>query len=252
MNHPKRDILEEIRWMADLGLDFVDLTLEPPAAASWNANPDKIRAELDRLNLDVVGHTAYYLPMSSPMEEVRKAAVVEFKRCLEVFSRVGAKWMNIHPAAYAPMHDRDYIIEQNLKSLLELQDCCNELGVGLMVENLPGDFNNVEQLDPLMSRVPGLGLHLDIGHCNLRTEVNTAPELIRRYPDRIAHVHIHDNKGGYADLHLPLGAGTMDWRGHIQLLKRSGYDGTITLEVFTEDHHYLQYSRDLLRKEWDS
>ncbi len=251
MNHPKRDMLEEIRWMADLGLDFVDLTLEPPAASSWNAEPDKIRAELERLNLEVVGHTAYYLPMASPMEEVRKGAVVEFKRCLEVFSKVGAKWMNIHPAAYAPMHELNYIIEQNLKSLFELQDCCNSLGVGLMVENLPGDFNNVAQLGPLLDRLPGLGLHLDIGHCNLRAETNTATELIDRYADRIQHVHIHDNKGGYADLHLALGAGTMDWRRHIQHLKRSCYDHTITLEVFSEDHHYLEYSRDLLRAEWD-
>jgi sugar phosphate isomerase/epimerase len=112
MNHPKSDILEEIRWMKELGLDFVDLTLEPPRAASWLADPVKIREELDRTGLGVVGHTAYYLPMSSPMQEVREGAVTEFKRCLEVFAKVGAKWMNIHPAAYAPMHERPYIIDQ--------------------------------------------------------------------------------------------------------------------------------------------
>jgi sugar phosphate isomerase/epimerase len=120
-----------------------------------------------------------------------------------------------------------------------------------MVENLPGDFNTVAQLSPLLERVPNLGLHLDIGHCNLRTEANTATQLIDKYADRIRHVHLHDNKGGYADLHLALGAGTMDWRTHIRHLKQSGYDGMITLEVFSEDHHYLQYSRDLLREEWD-
>ena len=251
MNHPQRDILEEIQWMGDLGLDFVDLTLEPPGASSWNADPDKIRAALDRYGLDVVGHTAYYLPMGSPFEEVRAAAVTEFKRCLDIFAKVGATWMNIHPAAYAPMHDRTYVIDQNLKSLRELQDCCAESGVGLMVENLPGDFNTVDQLCELLDRIPSLGLHLDIGHCNLRVSENTAPELIRAYGHRLAHVHIHDNKGGSADLHLSLGAGTMDWRSHVKTLKKSGYDGTITLEVFSEDHHYLMYSRDLLRAEWD-
>jgi sugar phosphate isomerase/epimerase len=64
-------------------------------------------------------------------------------------------------------------------------------------------------------------------------------------------VHLHDNKGGGADLHLPLGAGTMDWRSHIRALKASGYDETITLEVFSEDRHYLEYSRDLLREAWE-
>jgi sugar phosphate isomerase/epimerase len=251
MNHPQADILEEIRWMADMGLEFVDLTLEPPAAASWLADPDHIRTELDKHGLDVVGHTAYYLPVGSPFREVREAAVTEFKRCIEIFSRVGAKWMNIHPGAYAPMHDRGTIIQQNIKSLRELQDCCAELGVGLMVENLPGDFNTVEQLRELLDPLDDLALHLDIGHSNLRTAHNTAPDLIRTFGKRIAHVHLHDNKGGDADLHLPLGVGTMNWQSYIDDLKKSGYDSTITLEVFTPDRHFLATSRDRLREEWD-
>ena len=32
MNHPARDPLEEIDWFGRHGFDFVDLTLEPPAA----------------------------------------------------------------------------------------------------------------------------------------------------------------------------------------------------------------------------
>ena len=35
MNHPAHDVLDEIEWMAGMGMQFVDLTLEPPAAASW-------------------------------------------------------------------------------------------------------------------------------------------------------------------------------------------------------------------------
>ena len=32
MNHPARDLLEEIAWFGRHGFDFVDFTLEPPAA----------------------------------------------------------------------------------------------------------------------------------------------------------------------------------------------------------------------------
>ena len=35
------------------------------------------------------------------------------------------------------------------------------------------------------------------------------------------------------------------------MLQATGYDGTITLEVFTPDRHYLAYSRDVLRQIWD-
>jgi hypothetical protein len=58
MNHPTRDVLDEIRWMAELGLGFIDLTLEPPAAASWRVSGKEIASELDRTGLKVIGTTA--------------------------------------------------------------------------------------------------------------------------------------------------------------------------------------------------
>ena len=47
MNHPARDVIEEITWMVALELEFIDLTLEPPAAASWRVNAKDIRRALD-------------------------------------------------------------------------------------------------------------------------------------------------------------------------------------------------------------
>jgi sugar phosphate isomerase/epimerase len=123
-------------------------------------------------------------------------------------------------------------------------------GVGLMVENTPGDFNSRQQLGELLDPVPELGLHLDIGHCNLQVAENTATDIILAYGGRIRHVHIHDNKGGSADLHLPLGAGTLELEPPLRALQSWGYDGTVTLEVFSEDHQYLFYSRDVLQKAW--
>jgi sugar phosphate isomerase/epimerase len=52
---------------------------------------------------------------------------------------------------------------------------------------------------------------------------------------------------------LPLAAAprsTTDWPQHIKKLKATGYDGTITLEVFAPQKEYLLLSRDLLKKWW--
>src|SRR5690349_17263716 len=117
MNHPARDVLTEIQWMAELRFDFVDLTLEPPLAAAQRVDSKAIRSTLERNRLPVVGHTAYYLPLCSPFESVRRAAVDELKRCLTTFAELGAKWMNLHPDFQAPMHDRTFIVERNLQSL---------------------------------------------------------------------------------------------------------------------------------------
>jgi sugar phosphate isomerase/epimerase len=232
-------------------LDFIDLTIEPPGAASWRIHTKAVRQALDQFKLQVIGHTAFYLPLGSAFESLRRASVDEFKRCLDKFAEVGAPWMNIHPDRHAPMHDRAFFIRRNIESLVEMQEHADKVGVGLMIENLPGEYNNAAQLGDLLEALPKLGLHLDIGHANLMVPRNTTEEILERYGNRLRHVHLHDNRGGNADLHLPLGAGDLDLPAAIRALKKCGFDGTITLEVFTRDRHYLAYSRDVLRQMWD-
>ena len=191
MNHPGKDVLGEIKWMAQLKLGFIDLTLEPPVAASWKVDTKSIRKALDDNGLKVVGHTAYYLPLCSNFETIRIAAVDELKRCLQKFSEVGAEWMNIHPDRHAPFQGRREIIQANLKSLRELLQTSKDVGVGMMIENLPGDFNNSEQLGELLDAIPELGLHLDTGHSNLHTAFNTCEEILQKYGGRLKHAHMH-------------------------------------------------------------
>jgi sugar phosphate isomerase/epimerase len=251
MNHPERNVLDEIATLADAGMEFLDLTLEPPASPSWAVDSAAIRAKLDSCGMGVVGHTAWYLPMASAIPEIREAAVMELKRCLDRFGEIGAKWMNLHPDRHTPWHPRQFYIDRNIDTIHELLSHAKKCGVGLMVENLPGDYNSAPQLGDLLDRVPELALHLDIGHANLQVPHNTTREILEAHGKRLRHVHLHDNKGGHADLHLPLGTGTVDLVEHIRSLQSCGYDGTITLEVFSPDRHYLEYSRDLLRRAWD-
>ena len=249
MNHPARPLGGQIEWLADNGFDFIDLTLEPPEAASWKIDTPAIKRLLERTKLRVVGHTAPFLPVASPVEELRQAALLEFRRCIDVFQQVGAQWMNLHPGM-SPMHDRAFAVDRNLNSLRELLDYGQQRGVGIMIENLPDRFNTAEQLSQLLDPLPDLGLHLDIGHANLLTPVNTTGEILAAYGRRLKHVHLHDNRGGSLDLHLPLGAGNIDVKASVRALQSCGYDGTITLEVFASDLHLLVHSRDLLRQTW--
>jgi sugar phosphate isomerase/epimerase len=63
------------------------------------------------------------------------------------------------------------------------------------------------------------------------------------------HVHVSDNKRVNDD-HLPLGVGTIDWPEQLGLLKASGYDGTITVEVFTPDRTFVVDSAERVRRIW--
>lgn len=252
MNHPGKPLEREVEWMARLKMDFIDLTLEPPAAATWQLRSAEVSKLLRDRGLGVVGHTAYYLPIASSFESLRRAAVEELKRTAEFFAAVGSRWMNVHPDGHAPFVDERTIVQRNVDSLRELVAFAAPLGVGIMLENVPGKFNSVAQLAPIFEAVPEAAVHLDLGHCNLGVQRSTAGELIERFARRLAHVHLHDNRGGNADLHLALGMGEIDVPGHVRELQRSGYDGTITLEVFSRDEHFLAYSRDRLREWWDA
>src|SRR5262249_37610555 len=138
-------------------------------------------------------------------------------------SHVGVRWMNLHPDSHTPFHDRSFYIGRNIQSIRELLPDAQRAGVGLMIENLPGGFNNAAQLGELLDPLPELGLHLDIGHANLRNPYNMTREILRAYGPRLRHVHLHDNKGGSADPHMPLGSGTVDIRGSVEALRSSGY-----------------------------
>jgi sugar phosphate isomerase/epimerase len=251
MNNPEEKLELQIRSMTEMALEFVDLTLEPPEAMAARVDAKELRRILSDHDLKVVGHTPYYLPLASPFESLRKAAVEELKLCLEVFGQLGAKWMNVHPASKPPMHNRNFGVDRNLQSLRELFPVARDNGVGLMIENIPGQFNTAEELAELFDPLPELGLHLDIGHANLLVSQNSVDEILAAHGSRLRHVHLHDNKGGGADLHLPLGVGSIDIAHHVHSLRAKGYDGTITLEVFSPNRQYLATSRDILRRLWD-
>ena len=88
MNHPARDPIAEIEWIGDHGFDFVDLTLEPPAADPERIDPRAIKAALQDNRLGVVAHTAYYLPLGSPFARVRESCLQEFRSALKVAHQI--------------------------------------------------------------------------------------------------------------------------------------------------------------------
>jgi sugar phosphate isomerase/epimerase len=123
-----------------------------------------------------------------------------------------------------------------------------------MVENMGSSFAPAEQLRPLFDAAPSLGLHLDVGHANIGRrpeEPNRVAELLDAFGDRLAHVHVHDNLG-LDDLHLPLGAGSVDWPAVVHALRGAGYDETVTIEIFSRHPAHVESSVRLWREWWES
>jgi sugar phosphate isomerase/epimerase len=253
MNFPGRSVLKEIHRIAEDGFDFVDLTLEPPAA--WMPNGKDVGSLLGDLGLFAVGHTAYYLPIASPFTELRAVARDLYKRGLDTFADAGVELVNVHPDPRVPLQSPERVRKQNAEAIAGLAEDAAERGITLMVENIDRAFSRVDDFAPIFAAVPDARFHLDVGHANLRLglgEKNRTPSLLEAFRDRLAHVHISDNRGGNDDLHLPLGAGAIDWRAAAGWLQAAGWDGTVTLEVFSREREHLLSSRRLWLQWWSA
>ena len=251
MNFPGRSVTKEIHRIAEDNFDFVDLTLEPPA--TWLPDGKEIGRLLGDLGLSAVGHTAWHLPIASPYKEIRELARDLYKRGLDCFADAGVTLVNVHPDQRVPMHGIDQIRKMNADAISLLVEDASARGITIMVENLDRLFSDVDDLKAIFDEVPDARFHLDVGHANLRLgrgEKNRTKELLRAFGDRLAHVHLSDNRGGAEDLHLPLGAGAIDWSGVARMLKDAGWNGTVTLEVFSREREHLRTSRKLWLNWW--
>jgi sugar phosphate isomerase/epimerase len=254
MNHPARDPLEEIDWFGQQRFDFVDFTLEPPAADPDQIDPPAIRAALDRHGLGVVAHTAWFIPLGSPFSSIRNASLAEFRRALRAAHQIGATVLNVHYGKSRGFFSKEQVVDWHVEVLSQLCQEAAEAGITMVLEHIPqGGRDQLENIVAIMERVPLLRFHLDSGHAKLERGHDRWDEYLDRLGPRLLHVHLSENDGT-ADQHLPVGAAprsTTDWPQHIKKLKATGYDGTITLEVFAPQREYLLLSRDLLRKWWE-
>jgi sugar phosphate isomerase/epimerase len=247
MNDPSRPLRAELERIRGLGFELVDLTLEPQGA--WPVDPAEVRRWLDELGLAAVGHTAPFLPLASAYPELERAARAIFIRTCEAFHEIGIGLVNLHPANRG-LRGKN-AVERNAEAVAEVAARAAELGQRIMVENMGGAFGTPEELAPLVDAAPNVEFHLDLGHANIRPygQPTRARALIEAFAGRIAHVHVHDNKGRY-DEHLPLGVGNADFADGARLLRAAGWDGTVTLEVFAKEPVYTHASRDLWLAAW--
>jgi sugar phosphate isomerase/epimerase len=245
VNNFKNDICDEIKLIASDGFDFVDLTLEP--LFSHDIDIYKVKESIARTNLEVIGHTSPFLPIIFPLKSIREASIEEFKLYIDYFHILGVELMNIHPSINGTLMSHEDLLKYNREVITRINRMCGEKGITLMVESVTKPFNTPEIFERLLDGMDDVKIHLDVGHCNINTDRPLVEEFFGVFGERIAHVHFSDNNAD-RDHHLPLGCGTIDWKAAVRILRKYGYDRTVTLEVFTQDRRYLLLSKKLLRE----
>jgi len=126
---------------------------------------------------------------------------------------------------------RNETITYKIGFLKRLTERSNDCGITVCLENLS---ENAAQLANVLAAVPLMNLTLDLGHAELLSKENTSFGFFENCPERIGHIHLHDNRGGNSpgdDLHLPVGEGKIDFHQIFRELHAVHYRGTMTLEL---------------------
>jgi len=226
------------------GFPFAEISLLD-AHAFHSGQLERLQAVAETYSISYLVHGPEEGDAWNP-DELRRSYLPQIRLLIDCAAELGSQVFTLHfwiDKRYIPAP----VIEKKIVLLQELADYALSRRVQLCLENLS---EQAADLSPAFDAAAALGMTLDIGHGQLLTGTNTAYDFADRYPERIRHVHAHDNRGGNSpqdDLHLPIGQGMIDFAAILGYLKSRGFDGTITLEV-TPDH--LHAGSAILQRIW--
>jgi len=256
MNFPVKPLLNELREIADLGFDYLELTMDAP-----EATPQKILGQkreimnlLSSYNLELVSHLPCFVSTANLYESIRNASRKEILEALEASSELGVKKAVLHPSYVTGLgkHVKDEVKKLGYEFLEDVYVHANDLEITLCLENMTpieGWLFEPEEFREVFKRFGNMKLTLDLGHTNIQMKENMVYKFIKLHGKKIAHLHAHDNFGK-EDNHLPLGCGKIKFDEIFSEIKKTGYDDTLTLEVFSQDRDYLKISLQKAKMMW--
>jgi sugar phosphate isomerase/epimerase len=251
MNFPVRPLLEEVEAVARSGFDYLEIAMDPPQAhySTIKQMEDDLMKALDSFNLGVVCHLPTFVSTADLTEGLREASLKEILSSLEVAADLQTLKVVLHPSYISGLGGfvMGKVKDNAMKSLEVIVGKAHELGLCLCMENMfpRGHWLvNPEDFAEPFEKFPSLYLTLDTGHAHIADPAGQVSlAFIQRFAGRIGHIHASDNFGK-EDIHLPVGAGTVDFQAIVRALKSTGYNDTVTLEVFSGDRDYLKISKE--------
>lgn len=254
MNFPVTPVLDEIDTFSRLGFDYLELAMDPPMAhhSILASQKNAITGALKTNGMGLVCHLPTFVTTADLTESLRQASVMEMHRSIAVAADLGARKVVLHPSMAGGMGALvlDVVKGYAFDFLSEMVETANRLGVDICLENMfPRNRLGVEpdDFDEIFETFPTLKMTLDTGHANIDDRRGRRLKtLIDQFGRRIGHLHISDNKGRVDD-HLAVGQGTINFADLVRRLKKTGFDQTVTLEVFDANRDMLVASRERIR-----
>ncbi len=242
----KFPLVSSFEKIAGLGFSGVEIMCDRPHLYPPDYLPQKklasVKESLEQNNLTVTNLNSFtlfavgdtYLPSwIEPDQERRNVRIQHTLDCLEIAVELGCRSISIPPGGPLGPVSRKAAFKLFYAGLEKVIPRAERLNVRLLVEPEPGLLieRSTEFRDFMKEiRSPAVGINFDIGHFFCAGE-NPARSLEELFP-WVGHVHIEDIGRSRTHHHLIAGDGAIDFSEVFAAMRRLGYGGHITLELY--------------------
>ncbi|MEM1304748.1 MAG: sugar phosphate isomerase/epimerase family protein, partial [Planctomycetota bacterium] len=156
------------------------------------------------------------------------------KRSLQLAKELGAPHITTEPGGPAfEGQSTTQALDLFYEEFAPCLEVAESLGVGLLIEPEPELL--IEKFGEYLAFVdrfdsPLLGLNFDIGHAYCVGE--DPQDWVERMAPHTVHYHFEDIASTRVHQHLIPGHGAVDFRSTIDAIRRTDYDGWITVELY--------------------
>jgi sugar phosphate isomerase/epimerase len=163
----------------------------------------------------------------------RIEAMDEIKRALEIAEQIPFRFLIQHLGMTNESFDEKKF-EAAMTSIEHLRAFAKPLGVRLLLENTPNELSSPDRLVEMIrgSHFDDVGVCFDFGHAHMMGSVREAFEILQKH---ICSTHVHDN-AKHKDSHLWPGAGTIDWKEAMELMRAAPQTPPLLLELESDEH----------------
>jgi sugar phosphate isomerase/epimerase len=169
-----------------------------------------------------------------PEPHYRQVRIDHTRRALLLCAELGAPHITTEPGGpLAPGQPRRQAIDLFVEVLKPLAETAHKAGVLLLIEPEPGLLvETSDQYLEVAERVnaPSIGLNFDVGHAFCVRE--DLPRAIAKLAPHIRHYHVEDIAATRVHHHLVPGTGAIDFAEVVAAIRRTGYDGWLTVELY--------------------
>ena len=241
---------ETARRIAEIGYEGLELMADVPHAWPAGLLPETKRGirqamtenglTFSNVNAFMMNAIAdrrqpYWFPsFIDPEPHYRQVRIDHTRRALSLCAELGAPHITTEPGGpIADGQTRQQAIDLFVEVLKPLAEHAYKEGVLLLIEPEPGLLlETTDQYLEVAERVdaPSIGLNFDIGHAFCVSE--DIPRAIEKLAPQIRHYHVEDISAERVHHHLVPGTGAIDFSEVFAAIKRTAYDGWITVELY--------------------